>query len=323
MSALDIGIDWERQRAFLAVISEGSLSAAARRIGVAQPTVRRRIEELEVEIGTPLFTRSPSGLLPTARAEALAGHVRAMALAAEAFVRSASAEAGEIAGRVRITASDVVAIEVLPPILATLSRKHPELVIELSPSNRNEDVLRREADVAVRMVAPQQEALVAQRIGAIPLGLHATADYLAARGTPRSLAEVRGHVLIGVEHDTPVLRALQAGGLPIRRDDFAFRSDHDLAQLAAIRAGLGIGVCQVPLAAREGLVRLVPDAFGFDLETWVVCHEDLRGVARVRAVFDALVTGLRRYLRPLPSGEGDVTAPRTPMPPRRSQSRRP
>jgi len=296
MGALDTGIDWERQRAFLAVIDEGSLSAAARRIGVAQPTVRRRIEELEAEIGTPLFTRSPSGLLPTAQAEALAGHVRAMALAAEAFVRSASAEAREVAGRVRISASEVVAIEVLPPILAALARQHPRLVIELSPSNRNEDVLRREADVAVRMVPPQQEALVAQRIGAIALGLHATADYLAARGTPRSLAEVRSHTLIGVEHDTPVLRALQAKGLPIGRDDFAFRSDHDLAQLAAIRVGLGIGICQVPLAARDGLVRLLPDAFGFDLETWVVCHEDLRDVARVRAVFDALVAGLRGYI---------------------------
>ena len=296
MSALDTGIDWERQRSFLAVISEGSLSAAARRIGVAQPTVRRRIEELEAEIGTPLFTRSPGGLLPTAQAQALAGHVRAMALAAEAFVRSASAEAREIAGRVRISASDVVAIEVLPPILAALTRRYPALVIELSPNNRNEDVLRREADVAVRMVPPQQEALIAQRIGAIQLGFHATADYLAVRGTPRSLDEAREHVLIGVEHDTPALRALQALGLPIARDDFTFRSDSDLAQLAAIRAGVGIGICQVPIGVRDGLVRLLPDAVAFELETWVVCHEDLRGVARVRAVFDALVAGLRDYV---------------------------
>lgn len=296
MSALDTGADWERQRAFLAVMTEGSLSAAARRIGVAQPTVRRRIEELEVEIGAPLFTRSPSGLLPTARAALLAEHARAMALAADAFARSASGEASEIAGRVRISASDVVAVEVLPPILAGLMHRHPDLVIELSPSNRNEDVLRREADVAVRMVAPQQEALVAQRIGAIALGLHAHPAYLEARGTPRSAEAARGHVLVGVEHDTPVLRALQAKGLPIRRDDCAFRSDSDLAQLAAIRAGLGIGICQVPLAARDGLVRLLPDQFGFDMETWVVCHEDLRGVARVRAVFDALVAGLRAYI---------------------------
>ncbi len=296
MSSLEAGIDWERQRAFLAVMTEGSLSAAARRIGIAQPTVRRRIEELEAEIGTPLFTRSPSGLLPTEQARALAEHARAMALAADAFGRAASAEAAEIAGRVRISASDVIAIEVLPPILARLAARHPALVIELSPSNRNEDMLRREADVAVRMVAPVQEALVAQRIGAVRLGLHAHPDYLAAAGTPHTLEAVRDHRLIGVERDTPILRALQARGFPVRLADFAFRSDSDLAQLAAIRAGLGIGVCQVPLAARDRLVRLVPEGFGFDLETWVVCHEDLRGVARVRAVFDALVTGLREYV---------------------------
>lgn len=296
MNPLDSGSDWERQRAFLAVMTEGSLSAAARRIGVAQPTVRRRIEELEAETGAPLFTRTPSGLLPTERAHALAEHARAMALAADAFARSASAEASEIAGRVRISASDVIAVEVLPPILAALMRRHSRLVIELSPSNRNEDVLRREADVAVRMVRPQQQALVAQRIGAVPLGLHAHADYLAARGTPRSLGDLRDHTLIGVEQDTPVLRALQAEGLSVRRDDFAFRSDSDLAQLAAIRAGLGIGVCQTGIAARDGLVSILPDALRFDLETWVVCHEDLRGVARVRAVFDALVTGLRGYV---------------------------
>lgn len=300
MSSLDSGRDWERQRAFLAVITEGSLSAAARRIGVAQPTVRRRIEELEAEIGTPLFTRSPSGLFPTEHAHALAEHARAMAFAAEAFARSASAEASEVAGRVRVSASEVIAVEVLPPILARLMRHHPRLVIELSPSNRTEDLLRREADVAVRMIRPRQEALVARRIGAVTLGLHAHPDYLAERGTPHALEAMRHHALIGVEHDHEVLRALQAKGLSVAREDFAFRSDNDLAQLAAIRAGLGIGVCQTGIGKRDGLVRLVPDAFAYDLETWVICHEDLRNVARVRAVFDALVMGLRGYVGVLP-----------------------
>lgn len=289
--------DWERQRAFLAVLRTGSLSGAARALDLAQPTVRRRIEELEKGLATALFTRSPSGLLPTERALALREHAEAMAMAADAFVRSASAGAQEVAGTVRITASDVIAVEVLPAMLAALCARHPALVIELSPSNRNEDVLRREADVAVRMAPPQQDALVARRVGAVPLGLHAHRDYLALRGTPASLDAARGHALIGVEHDTPVVRILQERGLPVRREDFTFRSDSDLAQLAAIRAGLGIGVCQVPLAARDpALVRLLPDAFGLDLETWVVAHEDQRGVARVRAVFDALVTGLTEYI---------------------------
>ncbi|MET0308142.1 MAG: LysR family transcriptional regulator [Sphingomonas sp.] len=296
MSSLDSGVDWERQRAFLAVMREGSLSAAARRLGIAQPTVRRRIEELETEIGTPLFTRSPSGLLPTTRALALAEHAQAMALAADAFVRSASADAHDVAGTVRISASDVISIEVLPAILAGLMQAHPDLVIELSPSNRNEDLLRREADIAVRMVAPQQEALVARRIGAVPLGLHAHPAYLARAGTPERLEDLTAHALIGVERDSPVLRTLQARGFDVRVEDFSFRSESDLAQLAAIRAGLGIGFCQTGIGRRDGLVRLLPEALRYDLETWVVCHEDLRGVARVRAVFDALVAGLKAYI---------------------------
>ncbi|MEI9853079.1 MAG: LysR family transcriptional regulator [Sphingomonas sp.] len=288
--------DWERQRAFLAVLAEGSLSGAARALGLAQPTVRRRIEDLEAATGTALFSRSPGGLQPTETALRLREHAEAMALAAQAFVRSASAAAHEVAGTVRVSASDVIAIEVLPRMLAPLMARHPGLAIELSPTNRAEDILRREADIAVRMVPPQQEALVARRIGAIPLGLHAHRDYLARRGTPATLEAMLGHTLIGVESDSPILRRIQAAGLALRRDAFAFRSDSDLAHLAAIRAGIGIGLCQVPLAAREpALVHLAPD-FAFPLETWVVCHEDLRNLARVRAVFDALVAGLLEYL---------------------------
>ena len=288
-------IDWEQQRAFLAVLETGSLSGAARRLNLAQPTVRTRIEALETALGTPLFTRSPGGLTPTERGQALHEHARAMALASDAFVRTASAAPDEIAGTVRVTASEVIAVEALPPVLATLARRYPRLVIELSPSNRNEDMLRREADVAVRMVPPRQEALVARRIGAVPLGVHAHPDYLAGRPHPVRFADLAGHRLIGPQSDSPTLRAVQAAGFPVKLGELGFRSDSDHAQLAAIRAGLGIGICQVPIGRRDGLVRLLPD-FRFDLETWVVFHEDLRGLARVRTVFDALVAGLKAYL---------------------------
>ena len=291
-----MSIDWECQRAFLAVLREGSLSAAARVLSVAQPTVRRRIEELEASLGVPLFTRSASGLLPTEAATALRDHAEAMAMAADAFVRAGSAGAREIAGTVRISASEIIAVEVLPPILASLRRAHPALVLELSPSNRNEDMLRREADIAIRMVRPTQNALVARRIGAAPLGLHARAEYLAEHGTPRTFDELRAIGIIGVEHDNTTLRALQAR-YRIGREDFIFRSDSDLAQLAAIRAGIGIGICQIPLAKRDpALVRVMPDAFDLDLDTWVVMHEDMRGVARIRATFDHLAVGLIDYL---------------------------
>lgn len=227
----------------------------------------------------------------------LADHAEAMAHAAAAFVRAASASAGEIAGIVRISASEIVAVEILPPILATLQAANPALTIALSPSNRTEDVLRREADIVIRMVRPAQEALVARRVGTIALGLYARRDWLDRHGVPATLADAARLGMIGPEHDNAVLRVLRADGFPVEPSDFTFRSDSDLAQLAALRAGLGIGVCQIPLAARDpALVRVLPDAFGFPLETWVVTHEDLRSVARIRATLDHLAVGLLDYI---------------------------
>jgi DNA-binding transcriptional LysR family regulator len=289
--------DWERQRAFLAVLREGSLSGAARVLGAAQPTVRRRVEDLERQMGVALFTRSPSGLTPTALARELAGHVEAMAAAAAAFARAASAEVGSTTGAVRITASEVVGVEVLPPMLAALQSDYPGLVIELSLSNRSEDLLRREADIAIRMTRPLQEALVARRVGAIPLGFHGHSRLLDAWGRPDTLEAAKALPLIGYETETIGVRAVKALGLDLRREDFAFRADSDLAQLAAIRAGVGIGICQVALAARDPMLERVLPGFSFDLETFVVAHEDLREVRRVRLVFDALVEGLTAYAR--------------------------
>lgn len=286
--------DWERHRVFLAVLREGSLSAAARQLGLAQPTARTRIADLEREVGATLFTRAPDGLVPTDAALGLRQHAEAMEMAAAAFARAAT-QGPDVAGLVRVSASDIIAVEVLPPILANLRRRHPRLVVALSPNNRAEDLLRREADVAVRMVEPRQGALVAKRIGTIDLGLHAHADLLAGR-TVDTIEDVLAIGLIGVETDNDVVRALRAAGIPLNAEDFAFRSDSDLAHLAAIRAGIGIGLCQTPLAHRDPhLVRVMP-ATSFPLPTWVVMHEDLRTSAPVRAVFDALVAGLQNYL---------------------------
>lgn len=291
-------MNWDDVQAFLAVSREGSLSGGARALRLAQPTVRHRIEALEREIGMALFTRSPAGLTPTETALMLVGHAEAMGHAADALLRTASGTAGEIAGVVRVSASEVIAIEVLPPIIARLGAAHPGLVIALSPSNRNEDVLRREADIAVRMSPPAQGGLVARRVGAIPIGLHARRDYLDRTGWPSALADIVATGLIGLEHDDAVLKAMRAAGSPLADARTIFRSDNHLAHLAAIRAGVGYGLCQVPLAAGDNaLVRLFPNEVRFDLETWVVTHEDLRAIPRIRAVMDALSDGLRNYIR--------------------------
>jgi DNA-binding transcriptional LysR family regulator len=290
---------WELYRTFLAVMNEGTLSGASRALGIAQPTVGRHVTALEKALKLVLFVRSPQGLVPTEAAHSLRPCAESLASAAAALQRAAASQGDGVRGTVRVTASDVVGIEVLPPILARLRQEHPALVLELVITNRMQDLLRREADIAVRMVRPSQEALVARRVGAIELGLHAHVGYLARCGTPRDESELAGHTLIGFDQETAFIRALRQALGPLKREMFALRSDSDLAQLAAIRAGYGIGMCQVGLARRDPqLKRLLARRVAFSLDTWVTMHEDLRESPRCKAVFDALVSGLGDYVNP-------------------------
>ncbi|HVI53543.1 MAG TPA: LysR family transcriptional regulator [Luteibacter sp.] len=289
------GPAWDLFRSFLAVLSEGSLSGAARRLGMTQPSLGRHIRELEESLGVPLFSRASHGLLPTDAALELKPHAEAMASAAASVLRAASGAKGELRGVVRVTASEVVGVEVLPPILAAMRRRFPGIVVELSTTNRTENLLRRDADVAVRSSPPDQDALVARKVCVIPIGLFAHADYLAEAGRPKTLADLPRHTLIGYDQETPFVRATRPADMPYRRELFSLRTDNDLAGLAAIRAGFGIGACQVPLGRRAGLVRLLPKAVDIPLPIWVVMHEDQRTSLRIRAVFDHLAEGLAAY----------------------------
>ena len=296
-------IGWELYRSFLGVLREGSLSGAARALGITQPTAGRHVAALEEALGVVLFTRSQVGLLPTEVALALRTHAEAMESTAASLQRAATSQGEGVRGVVRISASEVIGVEVLPPIVARLREAHPALKVELVLTNRVQDLLRREADIAVRMVRPKQEQLVARHVGQIELGFHARKDYLARHGTPRKMEDMAAHAFIGYDQPSSFVRnagkALPAFG----REAFSLRTDSDLAQLALIRAGAGIGICQVGLARRDdALVRLVPRAFAMKLETWVTMHEDLRNSPRCRATFDALVDGLQEYIGPPPRG---------------------
>ena len=295
MSATDVS--WELYRSFLAVARQGSLSGAARVLRLTQPTIGRHIDQLERMLGLPIFTRSPQGLTPTETARALIPIAQEMESAAEAMARTASAQAGETAGVVRITASEVVGVEVLPPILADLADAHPALAFELNLTNRTEDLLRRDADIAVRMVRPTQSGLVARRLGETMLGIYAHRRYLAGVAAPRTIAEVLALRMIGFDRDPLPIAGLGQAGFDVTRHDFSLRTDNQLAQIAALRAGYGVGICQVGIARRDpDLVRLLPDGFALPLETWLVMHEDLRGSPRVRRTFDHLAIGLQAYL---------------------------
>lgn len=291
-------ISWDHYRTFLAVLETGSLSGAARSLGLTQPTAGRHVEALEEAFGAPLFLRTPQGLLPTEKALAMKGHARSMSAMSAALARIASGDMEEVRGTVRISASEVIAAETLPAILARLQDANPALEIELSASDAVEDLLQQEADIAIRMVRPSQSALLSRRIGKITLGFHAHRRYLDRHGIPASLAELPNHRLIGFDRQLAYIRDILKQRPDLAGIGFDFRADSNLVQLAAIRAGLGIGMCQHAFAARDPeLVEVLPGTLEIALETFVVMHENLKTVPRFRATFDALVQGLDDWMR--------------------------
>tara|TARA_R110002110_G_scaffold79732_1_gene208026 strand:- start:7872 stop:8798 length:927 start_codon:yes stop_codon:yes gene_type:complete len=288
---------WELYRSFLAVVQEGSLSGAARRLGLTQPTIGRHIDALEEALNAGLFTRSQGGLAPTDAALALIPHAEAMASAAEALRRSATGEAEEDRGTVRITASEIIGTEVLPPILTSFREKHPRIIIELILSNRTDNLIRRDADIAVRMIRPTQTALIARKVGVVQIGLHAHYRFIETHGAPATLEELRDYPIIGFDRESSI-RRLKDPDLLLTRDLFAFRCDSDIGQLAALKAGLGIGMCQYALAKRYPDLRpVMTNLVNFDLDVWIAMHEDLKTSRRMRLMFDHLAAEMELYIR--------------------------
>jgi DNA-binding transcriptional LysR family regulator len=292
-----ISPDWTLYRSFLAVLREGSLSAAARAVGATQPTLGRHIEQLEQALGCPLFTRSPAGLTPTPMALTLRPHAEAMETAAEALRRQASGESLAVRGTVRISASEMVGGAVLPPMLARFQSDYPEIALELSLSNSQDDLLRRESDIAIRMVRPTQDALLARNVGTITIGFYAHRRYVERHGLPADFSELASHIVIGFDKDTTVARGMTLDGHAVTREMFRYRVDNDLAQWQALLAGAGIGGCQDRLAAREPeLVAVLPDRLRLHYGVWLVMHEDQRDNRRIKLLFDFLAEEMRAYI---------------------------
>ncbi len=290
--------DWELFRSFLAVYREKSLSGAARALHCTQPTVGRHIDTLEAALAVPLFVRSRSGLTPTEPALDLVPHAEAMAAAAAALVRAVAHKGEEDRGTVRLTASRVVGAEVMPAVLTRFREAHPAIAVELVLTNRTEDLLRREADIAVRMVRPTQAALVARKIGDSPIGLFAERGYADRNSLPKSLTELTRHALIGPDADSALFRLMEAEGIPMDRAMLRLRTDDELAQHALLRAGAGIGGMQVRIAERDpDLLAVLPHEIRIQMEIWLVMHEDLRASRPVRLLFDHLARELTDFVK--------------------------
>ena len=292
------GFDWRLVRSFLAALDHGSLLGAARTLHTSQPTLGRHIAELENQLGVVLFERTGRGLIPTATALQLAEAARNMEAGALQLTRTLSGVQAQSAGTVRITASVPVAVHLMPALLADMRQALPDIQIELMSSNQVNNLLRREADIAVRMVRPDQSSLIARKIGDVGLGAWAHRNYLARRGPLRKVTELLQHDLIGSDTDPAILQGFAAMGYPVNREIFALRSDDFIVQWQAVRAGLGIGFCAnymarsdpEVLAVLPGVLKIPP------LPMWLAVHREIRTSQRIRAVFDYLAQTLPQFI---------------------------
>jgi DNA-binding transcriptional LysR family regulator len=291
--------DWRLIRSFLAALEQGSLLGAARALRSSQPTLGRHIAELEAQLGVVLFERTGRGLLPTAMALRLAESARAMEAGADQLARSVSGADAGVTGTVRITASQPVACVLLPPILARLRLALPEVQVELVASNQVSNLLRREADIALRMVQPDQSTLVARRIGKVTLGAYAHREYLRRRGTPRQPPDLLAHDLVGADRDEAILRGFAGFGFPVGREAFGFRTDDLMAYWEAVRAGLGVGfVADYMARGDSGVLPLLPMLKIPPLPVWLTVHREIRSSSRIRAVYDFLAQAVPESLQP-------------------------
>jgi DNA-binding transcriptional LysR family regulator len=289
--------DWTLVRSFLAALEHGSLLGAARALNSSQPTLGRHIAELESQLGTTLFERTGRGLLPTAMALRLADSARAMEAGALQLTRQASGEQSKLAGSVRISASQPVACVLLPPLLMQMRLALPEISVELVVSNAVSNLLKREADIALRMVLPDQGSLIARRIGQVTIGCYAHQDYLRRRGVPKEPADLIKHDLISGDKDNALERGAAAMGMLLPPERIVLRTDDLIAYSAAVRAGLGVGFISDYLARVDSnLVPLLPMLQIPPLPMWLVVHREIRNNRRIKAVYDFLGSHLPKTL---------------------------
>ena len=285
--------DWHLIRAFLAALDAGSLLGAAKKLQTTQPTVGRQVAQLEAQMGVVLFERTGRGLQPTATALSLADAARSMESGALQLARQLQAKQTQVQGTVRITASQPVAYQLLPPILASMRDALPEIQVELISSNQVSNLLRREADIAVRMVQPDQGTLIAKKLGSVTVGVYAHKSYLARFGTPQAPDDLLNHTLIGYDTDDVMIRGFANYGQSLGKEAFAIRSDDLIVQWQALCAACGIGfVADYMGRSQSDLVKILPMLKIPPLPMWLAVHREIRSNQRIRAVFDYLAKAL-------------------------------
>ncbi len=286
-------LDWNQLKAFLETAETGSLSAAARKLGLTQPTLSRQVAAIEQVMGVTLFERVGKSMALTPTGLDLLEHARAMGAAAEALSLAATGSSQAVRGVVSVSATDVVATTLLPPLVKKLHDQEPGITIDVIPSNALSDLLRREADIAIRHVKPEQPDLIARLIREATAYFYASESWVNAHGHPRSAEDAARLSFVGSDRSGQYLGYLRMHGLPLSEANFSCYADHSVAHWALVRQGMGIGVMMEEIAlATPGMVRVLDDLPPVRFPIWLVTHRELRTSKRIRMVFDALAQGL-------------------------------
>lgn len=293
MNSDNMNLPWDLVQSFKAVAEQGSLSGAARALGMTQPTVGRHIDTLEDKLKVSLFVRGREGMKLTERGQDLVSSAAEMDASAQAFSRKAAGYDEEISGTVRLTATDVFGVMIMPHLISAFRAVNNDIEVELVVTNQLTNLLRRDADVAIRFTRPTQNDLIARKITELPMGLFAHADYIKQHGSPSHFSALVDHQFIGFDRDPILIDAAKNLGVNLSVHDFCFRSDSILAQIEALRAGVGIAVTHVGIADKsKDLVRVLPDLVLPSIELWVTCHSDVRYNKRIRLIMDFLAENL-------------------------------
>lgn len=286
-------LDWNQLKAFLETAETGSLSAAARKLGLTQPTLSRQVAAIEQRMGVTLFERVGKSMVLTPTGMDLLEHARAMGAAADALSLAATGRSQAVGGVVSVSASDVVAAVLLPPLVKQLREREPGIAVEVIPSNALSDLLRREADIAVRHVKPEQPELIARFIREATAHFYASEAWVKTHGHPRSAEDAAHLPFVGSDRQGRYLAYLRAHGLNLSEANFSCYADHTVTHWALVQQGLGIGAMMEEIARdMPGLVRVLDDLPPIQFPVWLVTHRELRTSRRIRVVFEALAEGL-------------------------------
>lgn len=286
-------LDWNQLKAFLETAETGTLSAAARKLGLTQPTLSRQVAAIEQSMGVTLFERVGKTMVLTPTGLDLLEHARTMGSAAVALGLAATGRSQAVGGIVSVSATDAVAAHLLPPIVRQLREREPGIAIEVISSNALSDLQRREADIAVRHVKPDQPDLIARLIREAAANFYASEDWVKAHGHPRKAKEAAHLSFVGTDRSGRFLGFLRQHGLPISEANFSCYADHSVAHWSLVRQGMGIGAMMDEIAvSTPGIVRVLEEVPEVRFPIWLVTHRELRTLRRMRVVFEALAKGL-------------------------------